>query len=141
MTENNIKKTREIAASLEKVFQAITEENLLKKWWVDIPKLEKSLGGKINFRFLKEHSETLTEDYVVEGEITDFKQNDRLAYTWRPINDSDYPTTIVSWNLEKISDEKTRLTLTHSGLKHVTDVSKLEQGWEFFLNRLVDFFK
>ena len=58
-----------LAASSDLVYQAISEEDELKKWWVDVPVLEKKMGGKILFRFLKENSEMLTEDFVVGGKI------------------------------------------------------------------------
>ena len=54
MPEKEIKIIIEISASTDLVFKAITEEAELKKWWVDVPLLEKKIGGKILFRFLKE---------------------------------------------------------------------------------------
>ena len=141
MPENNIKKMVEISASLESIFKAITEEDELKKWWVDVPLLEKKMGGKMLFRFLKENSEMLTEDFVVEGKIIEYIPNHAISYTWRPVNDPDYPDTLVTWALDNVSENKTKLTLVHSGLEQAKDTSRLDQGWSFFLNKLVDLLK
>jgi uncharacterized protein YndB with AHSA1/START domain len=141
MPENDIKKIVEISASSDLIFRAITEEDQLKKWWVDDPQLEKKMGGKMLFRFLKENSEMLTEDFVIEGKIMEFIPNQRLSYTWKPVGDPEYPDTLVTWILEEIGKNKTKLTLLHSGLEQAKDVSNLEQGWSFFLNRLVELFK
>ena len=81
MPENEINKVVEISASTGSVFKAITEEDELKKWWVDDPQLEKKMGGKMLFRFLKEKSEMLTEDFVVGGKVMDLIPNLKLSYT------------------------------------------------------------
>ena len=141
MPENDIKKVVEVSASSDLVYRAISEEEELKKWWVDVPLLEKKMGGKILFRFLKENSEMLTEDFVVEGKIMEFIPNHKLSYTWKPVDDESYPDTLVSWTLEDIDENKTKLTLEHTGLEGAKDASHLDQGWSYFLNKLVELFK
>ena len=141
MPEKYIKIVWEVSASSELVYGAISEEGELKKWWVDVPLLEKKMGGKILFRFLKENSEMLTEDFVVEGKIMEFIPNHKLSYTWKPVDDESYPDTLVSWTLEDIDENKTKLTLEHTGLEGAKDASHLDQGWSYFLNKLVELFK
>ena len=141
MPEKDIIKVVEVSAPTDSVFKAITEEDELKKWWVDVPQLEKKMGGKMLFRFLKENSEMLTKDFVVEGKILDFIPNQKISYTWKPVDDSGYPDTVVTWILEGISDNKTKLTLLHSGLEQANDASHLDHGWSYFLNKLVELFK
>ena len=141
MSENDIKKVVEISATSDLVYKAITEEAELKKWWVDVPLLEKKMGGKMLFRFLKENSEMLTEDFVVGGNIAEFTPNNKLSYTWKPVNDASYPDSLVTWSLETIADNQTKLTLEHTGLDSAKDASHLDQGWSYFLNKLVELFK
>jgi uncharacterized protein YndB with AHSA1/START domain len=81
MPENDIKKVVVVDAPSELVYRAISEEDELKKWWVDVPVLEKKMDGKMLFQFLKENSEMLTEDFVVEGKIMEFIPNRKLSYT------------------------------------------------------------
>lgn len=140
MPEKDIKKTVEVFGDTASVYRAISEESELKKWWVDVPHLEKKMGGKMSFRFLKEKSKMLTEDFVVEGKIMEYAPNYKLSYTWKQVNDPNYPETLVSWNLDIISEKKTKLTLEHTGLDGVKDASRLEEGWSYFLNKLVELF-
>lgn len=86
------------------------------------------MGGKMLFRFLKENSEMLTEDFVVEGKIIEFIPNHKLSYTWKPVDDSTYPDSLVTWSLEDIGGNKTNLTLEHTGLEGAKDASHLDQG-------------
>jgi uncharacterized protein YndB with AHSA1/START domain len=141
MPENDIKKVVVVDAPSELVYRAISEEDELKKWWVDVPVLEKKMDGKMLFQFLKENSEMLTEDFVVEGKIMEFIPNRKLSYTWKPVDDESYPDSLVSWTLEDISENKTKLTLDHTGLDGAKDASHLDEGWSYFLNKLVGLFK
>ena len=138
MNSDIIQKSIQINASPELVFQAISEEEKLQKWWVDVPKLEQSVGGKVLFRFLKENSKLLEKDFVIDGKVLEFTPNQKLSYTWKPQDDTDYPETIVTWTIESNND-KTKVTVLHSGLEGVKDYSRLDEGWEYFINRLGNF--
>ncbi len=54
---------------------------------------------------------------------------------------SDFPETIVTWELEEISKNKTRLTLTHVGFTSKDQIKDHFEGWSFFLNELVSYCK
>ena len=135
MNSDIIQKSIEIEATPESVFFALSNENELKKWWVDVPKIESEIGGAVNFRFLKENSELLENDYVVEGKILEYAPNQKLSYTWKPSDEPDYPNTIVTWTIKSI-ENKSKVTVLHSGLEGVKDYSRLEDGWEYFINKL-----
>ena len=136
MNSNIIEKSIESNASPELAFCAISDEHELEKWLVDVPKLEKLVGGKVLFQFLKENSQLLEKDYVIEGTILEFIPNEKLSYTWKPIDDPNYPETIVTWKIES-KNNITKVTVLHSGLKTAKDFSRLNEGWTYFLNRLV----
>ena len=135
MNSDVIKKSIEIETTPESVFFALSNENELKKWWVDVPKLEPEIGGVVNFRFLKENSELLEKDYVVEGKILEYIPNQKLSYTWKPSDDPNYPNTVVTWTIKSI-ENKSKVTVLHSGLEDAKDYSRLEDGWEYFINKL-----
>ena len=135
MNSNIIEKSIEVNTSPRSIFYAISDEQELQKWWVDVPKLEKKIGGKVLFRFLKENSELLEKDFVIEGKVLEIIPNQKLSYTWKPEDDVDYPETVVKWKIESIN-EKTKVTLLHTGLETAKDYSRLNDGWEYFLNRL-----
>ncbi len=97
MNPDTIKKLIEVVATSESVFQALSDEKELQKCWVDVPKLKQSVGCIVLFRFLKENSELLEKDFVIEGKILEIITNQKLSYTWKPADEPDYPDTIVTW--------------------------------------------
>ena len=138
MNSNSIQKSIEVDVAPESVFRAISDEKELQKWWVDIPKLEQSVGGAVLFRFLKENSKMLEKDFVIEGKILEIIPNQKLSYTWKPVDDHNYPDTIVTWIIDSIHN-KTKVTVMHSGLENAKDYSQLNEGWAYFTNKLANF--
>lgn len=135
MNSDNILKSIEVNVSPESAFEAISIEDELKKWWVDVPKLELVVGGMVNFRFLKENSQLLENDFVIEGKILELIPNQKLSYSWKPVDDENYPDTIVTWTIEP-TNNGSKVTVLHSGLEGVKDYSRLVDGWEYFLGKL-----
>ncbi len=135
MEKSEIKKTIMTNSDPANVFRKISDEGELKKWWVDVPELELKQGGKMLFRFLKENSEMLEKDYMVEGKVLQVEPDKKLTYTWKPVDDPDFPDSVVDWTIEQI-DSKTKITLTHSGLQGCKIFDLLDAGWGYFLNKL-----
>ena len=140
MEKSEIKKTIVVNSNPANVFRKISDEGELKKWWVDVPVLELKQGGKMLFRFLKEKSVMLEKDYVVEGKVLQIEPDKKLVYTWKPVDDPDFPNSIVDWTIELIESNKTKITLTHSGLQGYKIFDLLEAGWDFFLKKLEKMF-
>lgn len=131
-----IKKTILIDASPEVVFRAITDPNELTNWFPDQAILEPKVGGKVKFRFYKTDSKYRPMDYFPEGTVIEFIPNERISYTWHEPNIADFPNTVVTWELEKIENDKTRLKLSHTGFKAGGLAKKHNEGWPHFLNDL-----
>ena len=140
MEKSEITKTIVANSNPSNVFKTISDEKELPKWWVDVPVLELHVGGKMLFRFLKEKSEMLDQDYVVEGKVLEVIPDKKLVYSWKPIDDPKFPDSIVSWTLESIDSDKTKVTLTHSRLEGCMIFNLLEAGWEYFLRKLENMF-
>lgn len=105
MTENEIRKTVEINASPEAVFEALTDSKELTNWFPDAATLEPKIGGKTKFSFYKDSARSCnnrTGDSFNEGKILEFVPNKKLAYTWRWTDIPDFPETIVTWELEQL---------------------------------------
>jgi len=117
MKKSEITKTIVANSSPGNVFKTISDEKELPKWWVDVPVLELHEGGNMLFRFLKEKSEMLDQDYVVKGKVIEVIPDKKLVYSWKPIDDPKFPDSIVTWTLESINSDKTKITLTHSRLE------------------------
>ena len=140
MEKSEIKKTIVVNSNPANVFRKISDEGELKKWWVDVPVLELKQGGKMLFRFLKEKSVMLEKDYVVEGKVLQIEPDKKLVYTWKPVDDPDFPNSVVDWTIEPFNSNKTKVTLTHSGLQSCKIFDLLEAGWDFFLKKLEKMF-
>jgi len=148
MNDLEIKKIIEIDAPPERVFKAISDPVELTNWFPDAVILEPKVGGKSKFSFYKDsdkRSKKMDRDFFPEGKVLEFVPNKKLAYTWQHKNIPDFPETVVTWELEQLGKNKTRLTLTHSGFtgKEVDMKSAKEhdQGWSYFLGELASYCK
>ena len=112
-----IRKSIVIEASPEIVFKAIIEPEEIIQWLPDQAILEPKVGGRVIIITLKEtHPEwKLERDIIMEGTIKEFVPNKKLSYTWKFNDTPDFPETTVTWELEQIEHNKTKLELTHSG--------------------------
>jgi uncharacterized protein YndB with AHSA1/START domain len=148
MNDLTIKQEIIIDASIEKVFRAITDADQLTQWFPDVTILEAKEGGDVQFTFLKDksdklekHLHKLDKDHHVVGKIMKIVPNKELSYTWKHKDIPDFPETIVSWQLEQLDENKTKLILTHTGF---TDKDKKEynshtEGWSWFIRRLQNY--
>jgi uncharacterized protein YndB with AHSA1/START domain len=134
-----IRKTIIIDATPEVVFKAITDPKELTHWFPDQAILEPKVGGKMKFSFFKTDSQYRQMDYFPEGIISEFVPNKKISYTWQEPNIPDFPKTIVTWELEKIDNDKTRLRLLHTGFNPDETARKHNEGWSHFLSELTKY--
>jgi len=137
-----IKKSIVIDASAEVVFKAITDPNELTNWFPDNALFDGRIGGKVRFTFNKESSKKQDTDCggSSEGIVKEFIPNKKVSYTWQFKDAPEFPETTVTWELEEIDANKTRVELVHSGFTGKEE-GKLssgshDQGWTYFLGRL-----
>ena len=144
---NEIKKTVEIYASPEVVFRAISDPNELTNWFPDAAILEPKIGGTFKFSFYKDSNrrrQKCDSDASPEGKVIEFIPNKKLAYSWKHKSVPNFPDTVVTWELEPIGKNRTRLTLTHSGFTGKETEQGIDEhimGWSYFLNELVSYCK
>jgi len=148
MTEKEIKITVDIDASPEVVFKTISDPKELINWFPDEAILELRVGGKYMVSFLKNSIKPRMKmdiDFINEGKVIEIIQNKKLVHTWQWKTFSGFPETVVSWELEQVNQNKTRLTLTHSGFtgkeEGAASVQEHKKGWSFFLNELISYCK
>ena len=146
---SDLRKTIEIDAPVRAVFSALTDQKELTHWWPDIGTFEPRVGGEFHFTFLAErHKEMGDKDHRLDGEVLEIVPNKKLVYTfipdeeYRPDGVSPKPT-VVTWSLEEVGKDRTKVTLVHSGFtkemdKHFKDVTA---GWSYFTARLVEYCK
>ena len=131
-----IKKELVIKSPPSRVFKAITDPKQLTQWFPDVASLEPKVGGKISFRFSESNSKTISDNQIIEGEIIELEKNKRLVYTWGHPNDSKFPLTQVTWNLESIGIGMTKVTITHAGFIDENILQSYNDVWSWFIGRL-----
>jgi len=146
MGELDIKKTIEIDSSPQVVFRAISEPAELTNWFPDAAILEPRAGGKFKLSFFKDSDrrKKMDQDFFPEGKVLEFVPNKKLSYSWQHKNVPDFPETVVTWKLEEIGKNKTRLTLTHTGFtggEGMKGSKEHDMGWTYFLGELVSYCK
>jgi uncharacterized protein YndB with AHSA1/START domain len=141
--ELEIRKTIVIEASPEVVFKAITDPNELINWFPDNAMFDGKIGGKVKFYWYKERSKELDRDYHPEGTVKEFIPKKKVSYTWTLKDIPNFPETTVTWELEKIDTNKTRVVLIHSGFTGKDEgklsVRERDKGWSYFLGRLKEY--
>ena len=144
MTQFEIKQVIEIDSSVEKVFKAISDPSELICWFPDEAIIEPKVGGTFKLSFLKDSEKPkmkMDKDFINEGKILEIISNKKLVHTWQWKEISDFPETIVTWELKPEDDSKTKLTLTHTGFtgkeEGPASLEEHSKGWSFFLNELI----
>lgn len=127
MHDNVIVKQR-VNAPVEKVWEAITDKNLMKEWYFDIPDFKAEIHTEFGF-----YGGSEDDKYHHHCEVLEVEPLQKLKHTWT------YPEiskdkTLVKWELEK-EGEETLITLTHKGLENLHHLGKdfshesFENGW------------
>lgn len=125
---NNIVVRQKINAPVDVVWNALTDRNLLKEWFFDIPDFELLLHHQFNF-----YEPGNKKEYHHHCEILEILPNEKLKYSWS------YPEfskekTMVKWELEEILGG-TEVTLMHKGLENFDHLGErfsyesFENGW------------
>ena len=132
----DLRKTIVINASPEVIFKAITDPEELTQWFPDKAVFQPSTGGKVSFDFSEKQSEKEV-GCKVRGTIVEFISNKKISYTWeRTDTRSKNSKTLVTWELEKIKDDGTKVNLKHTGFTTSDMAKEHDEGWTYFLPRL-----
>ena len=84
------------------------------------------------------------KDHDVSGTIISIVPNKEISYTWDFTTKPEYnKNTIVRWQLEQLDNNKTKITLIHSGFTNVDRIQYDEQyeGWDWYTKRLDSFIR
>ena len=123
-------------APVERVWKAITDKNEMKKWYFDLSEFKAEPG--FEFQFYGEGREG--QKYLHLCKITGVVTRKRISYTWRYENfEGD---SVVTFELFE-EGNKTRLKLTHSGIKSFKAngpdfaFGSFTQGWTELIGTLL----
>jgi uncharacterized protein YndB with AHSA1/START domain len=137
----------DIATPPQRVFQALTDEAQLMRWFTDAScpvkfwKLDPRKGGQYHYHTAKgTHAVNGVTEFDCQGEILEFDPPRLLVYTWVGNWDNDKQLkTIVRYDLTPIPTG-THVKVTHSGLA-TEEVSRNDyaNGWPGVLSNLKNF--
>jgi uncharacterized protein YndB with AHSA1/START domain len=136
-----IKKEIVINASVDKVFLALIDPEQLTQWFPNIATIEPWAGGKVFFRFSKQVTKE-KKDHDIIGTIISIIPNKEISYTWNFTTKPEYnKNTIVTWKLAHLDNDKTKITLIHSGFTNLDRIQYDEhnEGWDWYTKRLENF--
>ena len=122
---NTLTKTIILAAPREKVWEYLTQPELLAKWF-HAPKAAITEGQKLEMFGVK------SGDKLIWGDVRQARAPEYLEYTFTvgPMGDA---VSVVKWTLESV-DAGTKLTLVHEGMPAGADAAGLlmaiDKGWD-----------
>jgi uncharacterized protein YndB with AHSA1/START domain len=138
VSESNVvlRMERTFDAPRERVFDAWTNPEVLRRWWAadpewDTPLAEVDLreGGRLR---LSMHDPSSGAVHSGGGVYTEIRPPERLAYTWAWEDESNAgpgsQETLVTVDFDE-DGGRTTVTLTHSGLPSEESRDNHEHGW------------
>jgi uncharacterized protein YndB with AHSA1/START domain len=91
----------------------------------------------MNFSFYKKQQQRGGREDYIQGTVIVFTPS-KLDYTWE-IPGMPNSKSVVTWELEEIENNKTRLNLMDTGTKSDKMLKEADGGWTYFLNELVKY--
>ena len=136
LSEGLVLASVEIAASPERVFRALTSEEITQ-WWVrpgvfDTRKwsADVRVGGRWEATGVGKDG-----PYGLEGEFLEIDPPQRLVHTWHPVGAPVAAMSTVTYMLEPI-EGGTRITLRQSGITSRASGLGICLGWETSFEKL-----
>ncbi len=113
------------------MFELLTDESQLVRWWPDVAELEPRPRGRFRFAFRGGES-------VVTGELTRFEPPLALAFTWVRVEQPDVTTT-VEFTITPLGGSRCRVDVVHAGWAAAPDLRPMHDlGWVHFLGCLAE---
>ncbi len=119
--------------SVEKVWEALTQNEQLKEWYFQLDEFKPKFGFKFDFIGGTDEGPR----YLHFCEIVDVVAHHQITYTWKYDN---YPgNSTVKWEIFP-TDKGTRVQLTHTGIESFEENGKdftresFKAGWTYFLH-------
>ena len=137
-TATDLRLERIYDAAPERVFDAWTNREVLRRWWAAGPdwegvsaEVDLRVGGRLRLAMQDPDAD---RPYAGGGEYTVVERPGRIAFTWR-WEDRDDPETLVTVDFHPHGDG-TRLVLAHSGLGSEESRDGHADGWTKCLDNL-----
>jgi len=116
-----------IHASRERIYEAITTAEGIRKWWTRHADLDSQIGGIGEFRF--------SYDGTVVTKVSVEQLNPPIRVVWKTISSfrPEWSDTTISFDL-RWDGSDTILSFAHRGFKEADDIYALTTtGWAYYL--------
>src|SRR5437867_1455022 len=132
MASKTVKQRYFIKAPPSKVFKALTEPRLLKKWFLTSAKMSPRKGGNYTVNW--------SEGMGQSGKVLSYTRDKSLSLTWPQVQrGKPLGMTRATFRL-RAKDEGTILDVSHTGFKSGTlwneNYASVCSGWAYFLMNL-----
>lgn len=121
---------QEFNAPIALVWRAITEKELMKKWYFDISDFKPEVGCKFHFEGGEENKR-----YMHLCEVLEVIPNKKLRYSWK--YEGHVGVSFVTFELSSIG-KKTKVKLIHEGLETFTNPDFIRNnfvgGWKYLIH-------
>lgn len=123
---------RSYNATIEKVWRAITDKDQMKEWYFELDEFKPVKGFKFSFKGGEGDLQ-----YVHLCEILEVDPPNKLSHSWTYEGKPGY--SVVTWELFKEGEKRTRVKLSHDGLDSFPQddknfrVESFTEGWNSIL--------
>jgi uncharacterized protein YndB with AHSA1/START domain len=129
-TSHTLRMERTFQAPPERVFDAWTSEEVMRRWWhavhgweTTVAEVDLRVGGAVRVVMRDPDKD---EEYGGGGRYTEIDRPRRLAFTW--LWDNQSTSGLIELEFEE-QDGATLVRFTHSGLWDEEAVRSHEEGW------------
>ena len=119
---------RTIAATPERVWGALTQQDELARWWANEARVKPEVGSLGEFRFRPPAG-------VLQFEVAELDEGSKVHWISRQ-GPPFWARTSVTWQLTPVQNG-TKLVFTHDGFAQVDEAYEQTRGnWQYFLDSL-----
>lgn len=140
--------TRVFDAPRELVFKAWTDPELVAKWWGPygvtnpVSKVDPKVGGDLHIVMLagKELGDLAGQRWPMQGVFRELKEPERLVFTNQAVDDQGHVLIdgLTTVDLEVVDGDKTKLTMTTSGVGHTEQSAQMLEGMDHGWTQSID---
>ena len=135
MNEDSITFERTYDVPVEKVWQALTDENLMRQWYFPDINFKPEVGYKTTFNVHQEGT-----DFLHVWTVTEVRPPEKIAYKWRY---EGFPgNSLLTLELFAQGDNRTTLKLRHEKLQSFMPAENpalssenFKEGWTHFIKK------
>jgi uncharacterized protein YndB with AHSA1/START domain len=137
----DFKYTSRLPVPAKNVYEAISTESGVRKWWTQFADVGDDTGTMAEFRFpkagfyVKAVVQSLVPSKMVEWKVIDSMHPEKSGFS----NLRDWEGTLIRFEIEHVSENESVLHFTHQGLtKELECYQVCENGWFSYLSSLKD---